>query len=300
MQFHLTKSGNQNNHPKWLITILLSWGTFVFALFFATLIGSIARQAGASKLLQQGIQSGLVTLITVPLLYFLLKRTSSRPFCSIGLSGWRQAVPKAIMGAMYVITLSGSGFTIAHLLGWVKITQFHFSIHLVTVLLLNMIIAFFYEAFPEELTFRGAVYYALNRRFNCFMALLLQPILFVLAPIAVSGLQYIAGIESPAITLDYIVLLLSFGFILQLLRIVTGSLWTSIAFHLVFLENSRFFVLQGEERFITYEEIVPGTGALFVIFFMLLIVGTLLLIPVAITRRNAIQWFKNKKDTQDV
>lgn len=94
--------------------------------------------------------------------------------------------------------------------------------------------------------------------------------------------------------------MLSFGFILQLLRIVTGSLWTSIAFHLVFLENSRFFVLQGEERFITYEEIVPGTGALFVIFFMLLIVGTLLLIPVAITRRNAIQWFKNKKDTQDV
>lgn len=300
MQFHHTKSGNQNNHPKWLVTILLSWGTFVFALFFATLIGSIARQAGASKLFKQGIQSGLVTLITVPLLYLLLKRTSSRPFCSIGLSGWRQAIPKAIMGAMYVIILSGSGFTIAHLLGWIKISQFHFSIHLVTVLLLNMIIAFFYEAFPEELTFRGTVYYALNRRFNCFMALLLQPILFVLAPIAVSGLQYIAGIESPAITLDYIVLLLSFGFILQLLRIVTESLWTSIAFHLAFLENSRFFVLQGGERFITYEEIVPGTGALFVIFFMLLIVGTLLLIPVAITRRNAIQWFKNKKDTQDV
>lgn len=103
MQFHHTKSGNQNNHPKWLVTILLSWGTFVFALFFATLIGSIARQAGASKLLQQGIQSGLVTLITVPLLYFLLKRTSSRPFCSIGLSGWRQAIPKAIMGAMYAL-----------------------------------------------------------------------------------------------------------------------------------------------------------------------------------------------------
>ncbi|MED2948831.1 CPBP family glutamic-type intramembrane protease [Bacillus subtilis] len=58
-----------------------------------------------------------------------------------------------------------------------------------------MIIAFFYEAFPEELTFRGTVYYALNKRWNCFMALLLQPILFVLAPIIVSGLQYIAGID---------------------------------------------------------------------------------------------------------
>ncbi|MCY7900607.1 CPBP family intramembrane glutamic endopeptidase [Bacillus inaquosorum] len=289
MHLHHTQSGKHNNHPKWLVTILLSWGMFVFALFFATLIGSMARQAG------------LVTLMTVPLLYILLKRFSSRPFYSIGLSGWRQAIPKAIMGAMYVIILSGSGFTIAHLLGWIKVVQFHFSAHLVTVLLLNMIIAFFYEAFPEELTFRGTVYNALNRRFNCFISLLLQPILFVLAPLTVSGLQYIAGIESPAITLDYIVLLLSFGFILQLLRIVTGSLWTSIAFHLAFLENSRFFVLQGDERFITYEEIVPGTGALFVIFFMLLIVGTLLLIPAVIARRNTIQRHnKNKRDDQDV
>ncbi|CUB30547.1 CAAX amino terminal protease self-immunity [Bacillus subtilis] len=295
MNTYHNQSGKQNNHPKWLATILLSWGTFVFALFFATLVGSMASQAGASKLLKQGIQAGLVTLITVPLLYILLKRFSSRPFYSIGLSGWRQAIPKAIMGAMYVIVLSASGFAIAHLLGWIKVTQFHFSAHLVTVLLLNMMIAFFYEAFPEELTFRGTVYNALNRRFNCFIALLLQPILFVLAPLTVSGLQYIAGIESPAITLDYIVLLLFFGFILQLLRIVTKSLWTSIAFHLAFLENSRFFVLQGDERFITYEEIVPGTGVLFVILFMLLIVGTLLLIPAVVAR----WWRRNKGNGQD-
>ncbi|MGY0433084.1 CPBP family intramembrane glutamic endopeptidase [Bacillus rugosus] len=295
MQLHHTQSGKQNNHLKWSVTILLSWGTFVFALFFATLIGTMARQSGASKLLQQGIQAGLVTLITVPLLYILLKRFSSSSFYSIGLSGWREAIPKASMGAMYVIVLSGSGFAIAHLLGWIKITQFHFSAQLVTVLLLNMMIAFFYEAFPEELTFRGAVYYALNRRFNCFIALLLQPILFVLAPLTVSGLQYIAGIESPAITLDYIVLLLFFGFILQLLRIVTKSLWTSIAFHLAFLGNSRFFVLQGDQRFITYEEIIPGIGALFVIFFMLLIVGTLLLIPAIVARWQR----RNKRNGQD-
>ncbi|WP_411809305.1 CPBP family intramembrane glutamic endopeptidase [Bacillus spizizenii] len=295
LQLHHNQSGKQNNHPKWLATILLSWGTFVFALFFATLVGSMASQAGASKLLKQGIQAGLVTLITVPLLYILLKRFSSRPFYSIGLSGWRQAIPKAIMGVMYVIVLSASGFAIAHLLGWIKVTQFHFSAHLVTVLLLNMMIAFFYEAFPEELTFRGTMYHALNRRFNCFIAYLLQPTLFVLAPLTVSGLQYIAGIESPAITLDYIVLLLFFGFILQLLRIVTKSLWTSIAFHLAFLENSRFFVLQGDERFITYEEIVPGTGALFVILFMLLIVGTLLLIPAVVAR----WWRRNKGNGQD-
>lgn len=36
----------QDNHHKWLGTVLLSWGTFVFALFFATLVGSMASQAG--------------------------------------------------------------------------------------------------------------------------------------------------------------------------------------------------------------------------------------------------------------
>lgn len=280
----------QNNHLKWLTTVLLGWGFFVLALFLATSIGTIVHLEGASKLIRQCIQAGIVSLITVPSLYFLLKHTTSRPFHSIGLSRWRQAIPKAIAGAALVIVLSGSGFTLAHLCGWIKITQFHFSVPLVMALLLNMIIAFFYEAFPEELTFRGTVYHALNRRFSRIVALILQPILFVLAPVTVSGLQYLTGQKATAITLNYIILLLSFGFILQLLRIVTGSLWASIAFHLAFLENSRFFVLQRERRFITYEEIMPGTGELFVIFFMTLIIGILILISAAIARRNKIRW----------
>lgn len=129
---------------------LAQLGNVCFCFVFATLVGSMASQAGASKLLKQGIQAGLVTLITVPLLYILLKRFSSRPFYSIGLSGWRQAIPKAMMGAMYVIVLSASGFAIAHLLGWIKVTQFHFSAHLVTVLLLNMMIAFFMKRFQRN------------------------------------------------------------------------------------------------------------------------------------------------------
>ncbi|MCY7918950.1 hypothetical protein MOB26_15890 [Bacillus vallismortis] len=99
MQFHQIQNRKQTNHLKWLGAIFFSWGTFVFALFFATFVGSMARQAGASKLLQQGIQAGLVTFITVPLLYILLKRTSSRPFCSIGLSGWRRSHSESHYGS---------------------------------------------------------------------------------------------------------------------------------------------------------------------------------------------------------
>ncbi|RXZ77510.1 CPBP family intramembrane metalloprotease [Paenibacillaceae bacterium] len=292
MQHYNMHIGQQNNQLKWWITVPSGWGVFVLALFLATSLGTIVHLKGASELMRQCIQASIVSLITVPSLYFLLKHTTSRPFRSIGLSRWRQSIPKAISGAALVIVLSGAGFILAHLLGWIKITQFHFSLPLVMALFLNMIIAFFYEAFPEELTFRGTVYHALKGQFNKIVALILQPILFVLAPVAVSGLQYLTGQESLPITLDYIILLLSFGFILQLLRIVTGSLWTSIAFHVAFLENSRFFVLQRETRFITYEEIIPGTGELFIIFFMTLIVGILILIVAAMVRRNTIRWHR--------
>lgn len=87
----------------------------------------------------------------------------------------------------------------------------------------------------------------------------------MLSPLTVSGLQYIAGIESPAITLDYIVLLLS------LIHPSTSAHCNRKLMDVYSLSSSlsrKFSVLRpaGDERFITYEEIVPGTGALFVIF----------------------------------
>ncbi|WP_163855072.1 hypothetical protein [Paenibacillus elgii] len=105
-----------------------------------------------------------------------------------------------------------------------------------------------------------------------------------ITPVTVSGLHLIAGFEAAPITLDYVILLVAFGTVLQLLRLVTNSLWTSIGFHLTYLFSSRFIVLQREARFLTYDEIEPGTGELFIIFMMTLLLGIVILILIAVVR----------------
>ncbi|MBG9942743.1 CPBP family intramembrane glutamic endopeptidase [Brevibacillus formosus] len=283
---------SKNKGMRWWAIALSSWGIFVFALFAATAVGQTVSRMGGSQLFVHGLQAILLTSIVVPSLYWLLKKSGHKSFHAIGLSSARRAVPQFMTGAGLVIILSGSGFAIAEWLDWIHIKEFHFSMQLLSTAMLNVVIAFFYEALPEELSFRGAVYSALGERFNRIAALFLQPVLFTLAPVAVTGLHHLTGFEPAAISVDYIILLLTFGFILQLLRLVTDSLWTSIGFHLAYLFTTRFIVLQREARFLTYEEMVPGTGELFIIFVMTLLVGILILLTLGIVRRRSIGWRK--------
>ncbi|WP_025849229.1 CPBP family intramembrane glutamic endopeptidase [Paenibacillus ehimensis] len=282
---HVSRS---NKGMKWWAVVLSSWGIFVMGLFTSTAVGQTVSRAGYSQTLVHILQALLLAFIVLPSLYWLLRKSNNRPFLAIGLSSVKRAVPRFIMGAGLVAVLTGSGFAIAEWLGWIRITEFHFSMPLISMALLNVVVAFFYEAFPEELIFRGAVYSALSERFGRIFALFLQPVVFLLAPVTVSGLHLITGFEPASITIDYVILLVTFGVILQLLRLVTNSLWTSIGFHLTYLFSSRFIVLQREARFLTYDEIEPGTGELFIIFTMTLLLGIVILISVAIVRRLTI------------
>jgi hypothetical protein len=92
----------------------------------------------------------------------------------------------------------------------------------------------------------------------------------------VNGLQRLSGM-APGVEIhaDYVVLLLAFGTVLQLLRGCTGALWASVGFHLAFLEISRFVVTQNEVRLFTYAERVEGTGPFFILFAMVILGGIL-------------------------
>ncbi len=88
---------------------------------------------------------------------------------------------------------------------------------------------------------RGLLYDVLRHRFVAWLAVLLQTMLFLSVPIAVSQIQALVGLApGNVITMHYIILILCFGICLQLLRLLTGSLWTSIGFHLAYLEIARF------------------------------------------------------------
>lgn len=163
---------------------------------------------------------------------------------------------------------------------------------------MNSIIAFLYEAFPEEVIFRGFLYSALRLRLGQFLAVLMQTVLFVLFPIALVGLQHLFGFNSMSITPDYVILIASFGLALQIIRLLLNNLWASIGFHLAYLEIARFVVPQGEQPYIegipsilSYDELEPGIGMVFLllimIIFMSILLGTLLLVILKIMRHKS-------------
>ncbi|MFP7416936.1 CPBP family glutamic-type intramembrane protease, partial [Priestia filamentosa] len=114
-----------------------------------------------------------------------------------------------------------------------------------TALLINMGIAILYEALPEELALRGMVYDVLRHRFVAWLAVLFQTLLFLSIPIAVNQVQAIVGLApGNSINISYILVILCFGICLQLLRLWTRSIWTTMGFHLTYLEISRFAISQ--------------------------------------------------------
>jgi hypothetical protein len=102
-------------------------------------------------------------------------------------------------------------------------------------LLLQLVLAFTYEAVPEELALRGYIYTNLSERTPRWLAVLGQAVLFMLWAFALVGLLQALGVRTSwSIDTDRAILFLTFGVSLALVRLWTGSLWGSIGYHLAF------------------------------------------------------------------
>ncbi|MBH5316934.1 CPBP family intramembrane metalloprotease [Paenibacillus sp. GSMTC-2017] len=112
---------------------------------------------------------------------------------------------------------------------------------------------------------RGLIYDVLRHRFPAWLAVLFQSLLFLAVPIALTLIQtLIAPIHVFKIDLSYILILFFFGICLQLLRLWTGSLWTSIGFHIAYLEIGRFVLGSrevGAPSILTFHESLLGISS---------------------------------------
>lgn len=103
------------------------------------------------------------------------------------------------------------------------------------LLLLQLVLVFCYEAFPEELAFRGYVFTNLAEVLSGWVAVLVQALLFVAWAFALVGLLALFGIEGNwQIGTERFVLFFTMGVTVALVRLWTGSLWGSIGYHLAF------------------------------------------------------------------
>ncbi|MNJ52043.1 CAAX amino terminal protease self- immunity [compost metagenome] len=271
-----------SNKQGWLIASL-GWITMVLGLFLAIVIGHFSKQEGLSVRI---IQSITTFVIIAPLAYIIMKRyklqDSLLPFN-------RRAPLYFLCGALLPVALCSFGVWLAIQMGWITDLKWNFSFDMIIIIAVQSLIALGYEAIPEELTLRGLVFSGLRRHWSAFLATITQLILFILMPMTVNVLLYLVGLPIGPSGIPYYLLLFFFALALQLLRIITGSLWASIGFHLAYLLTNRY-VFSYEDRLLYFTEEVPGVTGV-IVTMGIVVLGSCIVLGIIQTWR----FFRNQK-----
>lgn len=272
---------------KWLLHLLGGWVTVTIGLFLATVAGTIAKEQ--FDIVRNGqllIQATVMSLIIIPMIMFLYKQLyrwigkPKNPVYSFKRGHY------FIIGFLLVAALATIGLYIASALDLIEVEQWHEPQYWISALLFNMLIAFFYEALPEEFALRGFIYDVLRHRFAAWLSVILQTVLFVAFSIVVSLLQVIVGMSTVEgiFNIPNMILLLLFGISLALIRVLTESLWASIGFHLGYLIIARFFIMPNEygaTPIVTFQDtIMHGVGSSFLV--MVIILGAILILIISL------------------
>ncbi|MGN7416146.1 CPBP family glutamic-type intramembrane protease [Paenibacillus sp. SAF-068] len=269
---------NRKQRSSGMAIVGMSWLTMTLGLFFATLAGKLVSTMSTEEWMIHLTQAVAIASIVLPLL-LLIRGHFHMKSVFLPLTG--KGIVHLLSGAIFAASLAFTGLVIASMNNWITITEWHFSAELLLAVVLNSCIAFLYEALPEELSMRGMVYDGLRYRLRLpvFFAYVTQVILFLLVPISVSLLQELVGMNAGnRITLDYMILLLTYGITLQLLRSLTRSLWASIGFHIAYLEVARFVVVPGDRpALFSYTAQDNGLVEIFILYMMIILVGAIIL-----------------------
>ena len=270
-----------------LYFILVSVFLFVSGTVGRYLIETMNMDRKVAILLQGVIFTGLTLLVL-----YILRGKSPNIFKSIGLKGVK-STPKMIIGMMLPFILLGLGILTAYLFGGIENLKLNLTTGVFISILINTLTAFLYEAFPEEVFIRGLIFEELQKKFRFFTALILQPFIFIGVPITVIAMESIFFDKPFAITIDYFILLFAFGIALQLYRAYTGSLWTNILFHIVYLEAVRYISLGGvyesDVALLEFDETFEGFMPLYLSFLFIIVLSIVMLSVLILTDKKITQ-----------
>ncbi|MGN7313523.1 lysostaphin resistance A-like protein [Alkalicoccobacillus gibsonii] len=166
----------------------------------------------------------ITTFLTVTVTQLML-RLDKFSWDQLGQSTVKANVFSFLLGFLLWAIPASVGLFICLNLGWVEIevhTDLNYLLLSVFILFITILLI---EALPEELIFRGYIYRYLNTLFPHWGTIILQALLFFLfayligAIYSVEQLQFIPG----------------FAIILGAFRAISGSIWTSIGFHVAIM-----------------------------------------------------------------
>jgi hypothetical protein len=173
---------------------------------------------------------------------------------------------------------------VTSLLGWATVTV-NTSTPALGALAAGYVTVFFFEALPEELVFRGYIYRNLNTTLRRWAAGAVTVALFVLLPIVLVAIQRnILGMEiqvgpSDRITGGYLITMMFFAAFVQYLRILTGTVWTGIGFHLHFVFLNRLLGPRETNLIRLTDLTTEGPMQVTLIITVLLVLAALVLSP---------------------
>ena len=262
--------GDEQELKHKFFILLGGWATVTVGLFLAIVAGDIAEErlliVGNGRLIVQAV---VMSIIVVPIILYLYKLLHKQIGEAEMPSYAIKRVPHFFTGFFFAAGLAITGLVIASALNLIQIEAWHVPNDWIGALLLNMLIAFFYEALPEELALRGLVFDTLRSRFAAWLSVLMQTFVFLAFSVGISLLQVMFGMATMDITMiPTLMLHFIFGIALALIRIYTGSLWAAIGFHLGYLAMARFFIMPagyGAPPVVTFQEMMDGLGTLFII-----------------------------------
>lgn len=263
-----------------------AWILGLVALAFAGWFGEqLVAAYDIGSRLRFGIQAVIMSGLVVPGVWLLRRKLDQRPFAGLEMLGFSRSLKGFGLGSGLILVPTAITMVSIVVFGWAKLTvnPAPGAVAAITIGILN---AFFFEALPEELLFRGYIFRNLNGVMRKWTASITTVALFVLLPILLVQIQsHWLGMEiqigpSDHITTSYLVIMLVFGSFLQYLRVMTGTVWTGIGFHLFFLMANRIMGIK-DSSFIVMSDMTASEGPMQAVLIgsVVLCFGALFLAP---------------------
>lgn len=230
-------------HPYARVAIVLIVATLIWrlAFFFG---GAIFGGTSSDYQLYRHIAHALLVFaLAVPAVLLLWTWLDRRPFSELGLGSPKSAWKDFLIGAGIWLVPASVGAALCLAFGWVTIEIVRPLGDILAFVPLLALLVFLYEAFPEELIFRGYIYANLAQRLKGYRVVLVQAALFTLWGVAIGA----------AASWDRIAFFFFASWMLGSLRMISGSVWATVGFHVAFqtvaqllLNESRgFFQIEG-------------------------------------------------------
>jgi membrane protease YdiL (CAAX protease family) len=223
----------EERKPLWSLVarITVVIGVFAAAILLSmTLLGDGRPSEMSTRLgrITAGVGISIAVILTVVL---LTRQVDRRPLREIGWTGFSHALRGFVIGATTWLLLASASFTAFVLLG----ASFEIAVPpaefwaIVGLVLVAVLLA---EALPEELAFRGYVTRVLGERLRGWWIIITQAALFTATAWMLRGMLSLSDLS----------LFIAMGIGLGYLRLVTGSVWVVVGFHMAFQTGAQLLL----------------------------------------------------------